>query len=251
MAFLQVRFTFDQERSLSSRLIEKYLNQPYEWFTNKHSSEVGTVILSEVGTLIASGVLPLITVVAQGTVAISLLSLLIFVDPFVAVVAFGIFASAYVIIYSSVNGYLERLGRARQETNELRFKSVNEAFLDPKIIKLRGLERIMSEKFAVQARSYSHIRAWASILSQVPRYLIEGVAFGGVILIIIALMRRDASLPAILPTLSVFAFAGYKLLPALQQVYASVAQLKFVRSSLESFIRTCQLILAMSSKQAT
>ena len=66
-----------------------------------------------------------------------------------------------------------------------------------------------------------------------PRYALEGVAFGGIMLIILYLMSREGSFNNALPIISLYAFAGYRLLPSLQQVYHSFTRITFMNPSLE------------------
>ena len=74
-----------------------------------------------------------------------------------------------------------------------------------------------------------------TVIAQAPRYLLQGVAFGGMLLIILGmLIAQSASLGTILPLLAVYAFAGLRLLPAVQQVYEQVTSLRYNQPALVS-----------------
>jgi len=61
----------------------------------------------------------------------------------------------------------------------------------------------------------------------VPRYAMELIAFGSMIsLVLFLLIVQIAELASIIPLLSIYALAGFKLLPALQQIYMSLAIIK-------------------------
>ena len=62
-----------RQYSIGKRVIEGYLHQPYSWFLNRHSAELGKTILSEIGVVVANGIKALIELIAKGTVAIALL----------------------------------------------------------------------------------------------------------------------------------------------------------------------------------
>ena len=47
-SYLQFRFIQMQEYIISKKLIEGYISQPYEWFLDHHSTDLGKNILSEV-----------------------------------------------------------------------------------------------------------------------------------------------------------------------------------------------------------
>ncbi len=46
--YVQVRFIQMREYTIGKRLVEGYLHQPYSWFLNRHSADLGKTILSEV-----------------------------------------------------------------------------------------------------------------------------------------------------------------------------------------------------------
>ena len=67
-AYAQARFGLMCEYSIGKRLVEGYLHQPYSWFLNRHSANLGKTILSEVTLVIEGSVIPITALVALGTV---------------------------------------------------------------------------------------------------------------------------------------------------------------------------------------
>ena len=97
--YVQIRFTQMREFSIAKRLVEGYLHQPYSWFLNHNSSDIGKNILSEVGTVVGKGIKPLIELIAKSIVAIAIISLLIITNPKLAfIVAFSL-GSAYWVVF--------------------------------------------------------------------------------------------------------------------------------------------------------
>ena len=70
--YAQVRFSEMRHYSISKRLVESYLRQPYSWFLNQNSSELGKTILSEVSNDVGNGIGQLLEVIAKGSVAVTL-----------------------------------------------------------------------------------------------------------------------------------------------------------------------------------
>ena len=96
--YSQLRFALMREYSIGKKLIEGYLNQPYSWFLNRHSANLGKNILSEVGNVISGGMMPMMTLIAQSAVALSIFALLLIVDPKLSIaVAFvlGVLRDSY------------------------------------------------------------------------------------------------------------------------------------------------------------
>jgi ABC-type bacteriocin/lantibiotic exporter with double-glycine peptidase domain len=42
--YAQTRFALMRENSIGTRLVDGYLHQPYSWFLNRHSSDLGKTI---------------------------------------------------------------------------------------------------------------------------------------------------------------------------------------------------------------
>lgn len=232
--YAQVRFTLMSEYSIGKRLVEGYLHQPYSWFLSRHSADLGKTILSEVGTVINQGVTPMMNLIAQGAVAIALLMLLILVDPQLAIIAGLTLATAYALIFGVTRGLLERIGRERVIANQGRFTAVSEAFGASKEVKVGGLEQAYIQRFADPAQTYAKHTATAQVISQLPRFALEAIAFGGMLLVVLYLMAQSGTFASALPIIALYAFAGYRLMPALQQIYGAVTQLRFAGPALDS-----------------
>jgi len=231
--YVQLRFVNMREHSISKRFVESYLHQPYVWFLNKNSADLGKTILSEVSQIVAKGLKPLIEMIAKGMIALALIILLILTDPQLAfIIGFSI-ALAYVLIYLFSLKYLNKLGNQRLENNKLRFLRINEAFGAIKEIKISGLEEIYIKNYSKSSKTFARTQALAKIIAQMPRYALEGIAFGGIMLVILYLMSREGSFNNALPIISLYAFAGYRLLPALQQIYHSFTRISFMSPSLD------------------
>ena len=232
--YAQLRFILMREYSISKRLVEGYLHQPYSWFLNRHSADLGKNILSEAGGVVGGFLKPLIDVIAKGMVALSIITLLIIVDPKLAFSIGVILGGAYIIIFYFIRTYLAKIGKKRLEHNEIRFKSVSEAFSATKEVKVGGLEKIYIKLFSQSAHIYARTSAASSVAAQLPRFILEIIAFGGVLLIILYMMKQSDNFNSVLPIISLYVFAGYRLMPAIQQIYSSFVSLTFTEPATNS-----------------
>tara|TARA_X000000950_G_scaffold50596_1_gene59567 strand:- start:9623 stop:11416 length:1794 start_codon:yes stop_codon:yes gene_type:complete len=230
--YVQLRFTLIREYSVGKKLIEHYLNQPYVWFLNKHSADLGKSILSEVNQVINGVMVPTMNLIAQSSVAFAILILLFFTDPYLAFTIGIILIGSYGIIYFFMKKFINKIGHERLQANSARFTAVSEAFNANKEVKLLGLEQTYIERFSKPAKIYAVNQATAQVIAQLPRFLLEAIAFGGMILIILLLMNRGSNFITIIPVLSLYAFAGYRLIPALQQIYNASTSLRFSNPSI-------------------
>ena len=232
--YAQSRFIYMREYSISKRLIEGYLHQSYSWFLSQNSSDLGKTILSEVGTIVGSGIKPLILIIANTILVAVLILLIIVVDPQLALIIGLTFGLSYFSIFHFIHKYLDKIGVDRLKSNQLRFKSISEAFGAIKEIKARRrLEKTYIKDFTSVAHIYSKTFTSSQILGQLPRFILEAIAFGGIVLIILYEMTVTATFNEILPIISLYVFTGYRLMPALQVIYGSFTQLAFVGPSID------------------
>jgi ABC-type multidrug transport system fused ATPase/permease subunit len=231
-SYFKTLFIYKLEYSISKRLIEKYLHQPYSWFLNRNSADLGKNILSEVQNVTHGGILTLIDLIGSGIITISLLVLIIFVNPVITIIAGVLLISAYLIIYFFLNNYINHLGKERTINNLLRFTIVSEAFGAIKEVKVKGLEKTYIKSFSKSSKIFSKTQAISQAIALLPRFILEAIAFGGILLIIIYFIYQAGNLNYALPIISLYVFVGYRLLPSLQQIYSSLTQLTFVGSAL-------------------
>ena len=240
--YVQVRFVNMREYSISKRLVETYLNQPYSWFLSRNSADLGKTILSEVGNIVGQGLKPLMDLIAKGMVAISLIVLLIIADPTLALIVGFSISFSYFLIFYFMRKYLSFIGEKSLKTNEKRFLTISEAFGAIKEIKVAGLEQTYVKSFSDPANIFAKARTSSIVIAQLPRFILEAIAFGGILLIILFFMTKTGSFNSALPIISLYIFAGYRLMPALQNIYASFSQLTFSGPSLDKIYEDMQRI---------
>jgi len=247
--YFQVRFIQMREYSVGKRLVEGYLCQPYSWFLSRHSAELGKTVLSEVQQLISNGLNSFISLIAQSIVAVALIILLIIVNPMLAIIVGFTLATAYVMIFYIVRNYLNQTGKERLKNNQLRFIAINEAFSATKEIKVGGLEQVYIQNFSKSAKTYAETQSSAAVVGILPRYILEAIAFGGILLIILYYIKHTGNFNSVLPIISLYVFAGYRLMPALQQIYSSFTKLTFVGPSLDKVIEDLKNIKSFEKDQ--
>jgi ABC-type multidrug transport system fused ATPase/permease subunit len=231
---IQVRFTMMQEYSIGRRLIKGYLAQPYSWFLQKNSAELGKNILSQVNFVITGAGQQIFFLACHGFTAVALLLLLVAVEPLLSLsIILGI-CLIYGLIYRAVSETLSRTGAERHASNDARFRAVSEAFGAVKEVKLGSLEKAYLARFDDPARIFAANQATATSISQLPRFALEGVAFGGILSVVIFLIAKTGDFSSAMPTIALFAFAGYRIMPALQGIYSSATQLRFTLPQLNA-----------------
>ena len=229
--YLQVRFTLMREHSIGKKLIENYLHQPYSWFLGRNSSELGKNIISEVSITVNQFFMPMMNLITNFFIILLLLLMLIFVEPVLTISIIIFFGFLYGIIFLMIKTYLNKIGKKRLAVNQSRFMLINESFGSPKEMKLKGLEEKYSELFGEYSKYFANYQSYSQIIARLPRFGIEAVAFGGMLLVMLYLISEKGSFSSALPIITLYAFAAYRLMPAVQQLYTAVTQLQYSKSS--------------------
>ena len=227
-------FSLMQEYIIGKKLVKGYLNQNYSWFLDRNSSEIGKGILSEVKQVIDYALFPMMNLIAQSLVALAIFLVLVINNPTLAIGISIFLISIYLFILFIMKNFLTVTGKERTKANEKRFEVVSEAFGASKVVKLGGLEEVYLERFSKPARIFSKSQSWVTVIATLPRFFIEALALGGMIIFILILISRGSSFSNIMPTVALYAFAGYRLMPVLQQIYQSITRLRFSKTALDS-----------------
>ncbi len=235
--FTQLRFTSICQYSIARRLVEGYLYQPYSWFLNRHSADLGKTILSEVGQVISKGLGPMINLINQIVLVSALLILLILTDPKLTLIVGFTIGGIYWSIYKLTKSIISHMGQDRLKANQWLFTVVSEAFGAAKEVKLGGLEKVYTNRFSGPAKTLAHNSAMFGLISQLPRYFLEAIVFGGMLLVVLYLISQSGTFVSAIPMVALYAFAGYRLMPAMQQIYISATALRFVRPSVDAMYK--------------
>ena len=146
------------------------------------------------------------------------------------------------MIFFLVKPRMTVMGAKQILANQQRFKAASEALFGIKEIKLYAREKFYLEQFSKPTYDMARFISYNQILSQIPRFLVEASAFGGIILLAIFLMINSGGIESdnlgnIIPLLGLYAFAGLKLLPAIQVIYHSSTQIQFWNSAIDNLIK--------------
>jgi ABC-type multidrug transport system fused ATPase/permease subunit len=231
--WIMYRFAWSQNHRLSTRLLAKYLNQPYTFFLARNTAELSKNILSEVQIAIQGVMLAALKFVCRLLIVLLIVALLAIIDPLLAVIVGLALGGAYGIVYLLLRRKQRRLGRERLYQNGRRFQMAGEALAGIKELKVLGREQTFLKRFKEPSSRFCRAAASNQLVSALPRYALETIAFGGVLLIILYSLRNIGSTNDLLPLLSVYVFAGYRLMPSLNELFTSAIQMRFNRASLE------------------
>jgi HlyD family secretion protein len=220
---------------LGNRLYAHYMAQPWLFHASGNSSQLTNKIAQETQRVTSGMINAFMQLNAKLVMACVMAVAIFFFNPVVAAAGVGLFSLAYWGLYKLVRIKLTQNGHEVTTQQSLRFKLMAEGFGGIKDTLLLGRQHNFTQRFNEASHRFAIANGSNQIISQVPRYAVELLAFGAVIGLVMYLMvayQNDAG--TILPVLSVYALAGMKLLPAFQQVYSSITQIRGTLPALAS-----------------
>ena len=218
---------------LRLKLLNRILDQPYSYFLNNNSSVLFKKIYSDVMAYVNGILLPGLDAIARLFTCVLLILTLLFVHLRIALIAALVLTGFYMTIYFVLKKRRQAISDDFKQAWRGSAQSLNQLLAGIKPIKVHEVETNFADQFAAPSAIVAKQGPWVPIFSQVPRHIIEPVAFAGMISVVIYLNVNGRDLAAILPNMGVMALAGYKLLPAFQLVYGQLTKMSATRFTLE------------------
>ena len=224
-------FALSAGHQLSQRMMRAYLAQPYAFFLNENSSKILIDVVGRVYDMVHGVLTPALQTVARSVLALFIFILLLAVDPVLSLAIGTLVGGGYLCAYVFLRERVRQHGVEANLANEARGRFATETFSGIKEIKAAGREDYFAERFAAASARYTAAYISNGFIALVPRYVLEVLAIGGMLGAILFLLLTGSSLASILPVLALYAFAAYRLLPAIQQIFHATALIKFSASS--------------------
>jgi ATP-binding cassette, subfamily B, bacterial PglK len=232
--WLVQRYAWGLNHRLSTDLLRSYLAQPYAFFLGRNTSDLNRTLLSAVNSVVTGVIIPGLQVASRGITAVLIIGVIAFADLQMAVLLGVAFGGAYGAVYAFVKRSQHRMGWEQFNNNGRRFLIAQEALGGIKDVKTLGREAEFMRRFDEPSRRYSIAAAQNQIVSRIPRYALETIAIGGMLLILLYAIRHGQDVSRLLPQLTLYAFAAFRLMPALNELFSSVIQIRFNTAALES-----------------
>jgi ATP-binding cassette subfamily C protein len=226
-------FQWEVNHSLSSRLLRTYLGRDFEYFLVNNTSNFTKNLLSEAQQVASELVRPALEILSRGITAVLLLALLFLVDPLASAFVLLFVGGGFGLIYLGIRGRMRTLGEEYVAANEDRYRRSQEAFGGIRDVKLKNREAYFQRAYEEASFTYSRNLAANDVYADSPRHVIEALAFGGLMIVLLGMIAAGRDLGSIIPLMGLFAFAGFRMLPAFEYVIRGMAKVRFNKEVLD------------------
>ena len=218
---IRIGYAFNLSQWLRSSLLRSYASRPYSYFLKSNSSALLQRIW-DIQTFTWNLLLPIGELLSRLVLIAFLLGAVVVVQPGIALGAIIVLGGFYFTVFSILRPKTRRNGENFQRHNLAFGKNVLQFIQGIKPVSIHGKKRFFVEKALEHSKYLGYYQSKSPIYSAGPRYFIEPIAFGGLVAIVVVMALQGRPFSDILPNLSVMAMAAYRLLPALQMVYANL-----------------------------
>lgn len=220
---------------IADRLYQHYLRQDWLFHATGSSAQLTKQITTETNRVTHSIIVQVMHLLSRSVLAIFISVAVISYNPVIAIGGLLAFAGGYMSVYFLIRNRLIHNGVIISSASTQRFRLMNEGFGGVKDLLLLNRTKNFIEQFNATGNSLACAQGTTNAYSLVPRYLMELIAFGSMIALVLILLKlHNGTLSQVLPVLAVYALAGFKLLPALQQIYGSITTIKGGLSGFDS-----------------
>jgi ABC-type multidrug transport system fused ATPase/permease subunit len=223
----QIRFNRSLELALACRLMTGYLRRPYVFFLSRNSAQLSKMVLSEAAQVVGGFLAPSMVIVSNLFTVTLLLTLLCLVSPTFALAAAAGVGAAYALIFALMRCWLLRIGQERFDANQRRYEATNEVFGGIKEIKLLNNEDVYQKRFTGAFSRLARAQARASLAGTLPVYAIEVMIVGGGLIVALFFLGEGNKLAQALPLIALYLLSARRLLPAMQNIFKAVTQLRY------------------------
>ena len=225
--YAQTRFTSMRRHSLSLKLFKVYISQKYPFFLNKNSYEFVKNVINEIDHMVNGAILQIVNLITYIFQIILLSAFLFYINPFTTLLITSALVFVYGLIFFVIKKEVRRLGKERYRMNTLRMRVVNEAFWGIKETKITGCEKSFVSSFTEPSKQLSKNYTKEEVIGVIPKYILEIVAFSSILLFIMVTILKSEDFTKVISSISVYAYAGYRLMPSVQSLFRAFSKFKY------------------------
>lgn len=236
-----IYLVFRVNRDFSVRLLESYLKQDYLFLKGRRSSDLLKRVIEDVADLSVSFLVPLLEALGKCVLIFVFASAILLWNPTAALAILALLAVYYIVIARALLRRLRLIGDRRVEAQKLRFSVAVEIFNSFREILLNHQEATFIDLYFRPTNQFARLYAAEAAFGQAPRLFLEALAVAVVVGAVIATQGLGGDMTQLVPIITLYSVAAYRLLPSVQSLFASVAQMQARIQATDSVLKDIRL----------
>lgn len=226
------RFAFRKYHNLAFRLYQKLLKSSYLEFTNKNTDELRREIVND--ALNASYYIRnFLLLYSEFFTMAFLYVILLIVSWKMTLVLTCVLTLKVFLITQTVSKVLKRKNDKKVIVEKKFLSILSNSFGNYKVIKIKDAYKELEKEFMQKGSERAGIEVGNQTFLEMPRNLLETFGFAILISCVAYILYRYEDASAVLPIMSMYALALYKVLPSVNKILTYYNSMKIYSKSLE------------------
>ncbi len=227
------KFSYRTQRTISTRLLTAYMNEPYTFHLNKNIAVLQRS-MQEDTDLFTKGIIHAMEMLAEVVVCIAIGLYLFKVSMSITAVVVGLLVVCVGMFTIISKRYSRRLGQQSQEYKGTLYQWMNQSLGGIKEIKVLNREDYFIHSYDSYFQKYVHGLRLNRLIGIIPKHVVEAVSMTGLLIAVIIKMHfGQKELIEFVPQLSVFAVAAFRLLPSVGKINEHMSATLYSAPSLD------------------
>ena len=232
LLWAQTRLSAAVGADLSFSIYRRTLYQPYSVHVSRNSSEVIAGIRGKANSVVQHIILPIMIIVSSIMMLLTIMIVLLAIEPVIASGAFIGFGIIYVVVITLTKSILLRSSQRINQDSIQVIKALQEGLGGIRDILIDGAQAIYCNIYSEADLRLRRAEANIQIISGSPRFGVEALGMALIAILAYSLTFTAGGMLNSIPVLGALALGAQRLLPVIQAIYASWSSIRGGQASL-------------------
>lgn len=229
--YMMNRYSQGLAYKLAMKLFGNYIHLNYRDFIKQDTADLTKKLVTEM-QFMATFFNALLMLLSESFIVVFIYGILLLVDFKITLVLTGFLLFKAVVFLRTITKRMAKEGDRRNDSQNAYYKVISESLRNLKIIRLTSSEPVLQKQFSEAGYGYMRSTVMSASLSHVPRLSLESVGFSILIGIIVYVIWAKGNPALVIPTISMYAIALYRMLPSVNRIMSSYNNMQFYKQSL-------------------
>ena len=236
LLYAMTRLSFATGADLSINIYRRTLYQAYEVHVSRNSSEVINGIITKTNTVINGIISPTLNLISSIILLVGIMGALFVIKPTIALSASIGFGLLYWIVIRYTRTHLKDNSKTIADQSTQMIKSLQEGLGGIRDVLIDGTQQFYCKLYRNADLPLRRASGNNVFIGGSPRYAMEAIGMTLIAGLAYLMTQQEGGMETAIPVLGALALGAQRLLPALQQAYASYSTIKGSKSSFEDVL---------------
>jgi len=227
------RFSNAVARYFSTKIFDVTLSLPYTTYVQKNSGEIMGIINSEAGRMssISMHIQKFFTELFTISMVYTLLMIVNWQMTLILTFALVFLAFVFLRLLVVKN---KSIGKKRVEADKKTFRLLMEALGNFKFVRLKGNKNELVGNYNNAKSKSAKANVTSTTLNATPKSILESMGFSLLIVAVILILARYNDASMVIPIISMYALALYRILPCIHRLFQNINTIAFAQHSMDT-----------------